>query len=119
MTSALLKPCPFCGGEAELDEHQEYRNINTGERESAIAVYCATCGAQHSICRGDVPDVHPAEVIELWNRRATSPVAEAVTEAMVEAAVQAVRQYTRETLFIDEHRELVRAALKAAMEAEG
>lgn len=42
---------------------------------------------------------------------------QAVTEAMVEAAVQAVRQYTRETLLIDEHRELVRAALKAAMEA--
>lgn len=49
----------------------------------------------------------------------TRPAEQAVTEAMVEAAVQAVRQYTRETLFIDEHRELVRAALKAAMEAEG
>lgn len=64
-----LKPCPFCGGEAELDEHQVYRNSYTGERESAVAVFCASYGAQHSICRGDVPDVNPAEVVELWNRR--------------------------------------------------
>ena len=43
--------------------------------------------------------------------------AQAVTEAQVEAVVQAVRKYTRETLFIDEHRDLVRAALTAAQEA--
>lgn len=48
----------------------------------------------------------------------TRPAEQAVTEAMIEAVVQAVRQYTRETLFIDEHRDLVRAALKAAMEAD-
>ena len=47
----------------------------------------------------------------------TRPTERTVTDAMVEAAVQAVRQYTRDTLFIDEHRELVRTALKAAMEA--
>jgi len=40
-----------------------------------------------------------------------------VTEAMVEAVVKAVRPYTRDTLFLDEHQILVRAALKAAMEA--
>ena len=68
---ADLLNCPFCGGEAELDEHQEYRNISTGTLESAIAVYCSTCGAQHSICRGDIPDIQPAEVIEMWNRRST------------------------------------------------
>lgn len=50
---------------------------------------------------------------------ARRPTERAVTDEMVEAAVQAVRQYTHETLFIDEHRELVRAALKAVMEAEG
>lgn len=44
--------------------------------------------------------------------RLTHPAA--VTEATVEAVVQAVRPYTMRTLFIDEHRELVRAALKRA-----
>lgn len=43
----------------------------------------------------------------------------AVTEAMVEAVVQAVRPYTMRTLFIDEHRELVRTALSAALAQEG
>jgi len=49
--------------------------------------------------------------------RFARPAEQAVTDAMVEAVVQAVRPYTMRTLFIDEHRELVRAALKAAMEA--
>mgnify|MGYP001347466712 CR=1 FL=1 len=49
---------------------------------------------------------------------ARRPTERAVTEAMVEAVVQAVRPYTMQTLFIDEHRELVRDALKAAQEAK-
>lgn len=47
----------------------------------------------------------------------TRPAEQAVTEAMVEAVVKAIRPYTRDTLFLDEHQILVRAALKAAMEA--
>lgn len=46
------------------------------------------------------------------------PTERAVTEAMVEAVVQAVRPYTMHALFIDEHRELVRDALKAAQEGK-
>lgn len=48
---------------------------------------------------------------------ATRPSEQAVTEEMVEAVVKAIRPYTRDTLFLDEHQILVRAALKAAMEA--
>lgn len=69
---------------------------------------------------GDVFGRYHNDVVDLISTKAEPPARtaeQAVMEAMVEAAVQAVRQYTRETLFIDEHRELVRAALKAAMEA--
>lgn len=68
------------------------------------AVDCTLYAKPHKAALADIP---------LYTR----PSEQAVTEAMVEAAVQAVRQYTRDTLFIDEHRELVRTALKAAMEA--
>lgn len=44
----------------------------------------------------------------------TPPDASAIRGAQVEAVVQAVRPYTRETLLIDEHRDLVRAALAGA-----
>ena len=72
MMSDDLKPCPFCGGDAELDTRQSYRNISTGNLETAIAIYCLGCGVHQSICRGDVPDVEPEMVVELWNRRVAS-----------------------------------------------
>lgn len=68
-----LLPCPFCGGAAETDSQQAYRNISTGRTETAVAVYCTSCGAQHTICRGDVPDAELSDVTELWNKRAAPP----------------------------------------------
>jgi len=65
-----LEPCPFCGGDAEMDTRQGYTNCFNGRPETGIAIYCRDCGVQHMICRGDVPDVEPEHVIELWNRRA-------------------------------------------------
>jgi hypothetical protein len=65
-----LKPCPFCGGDAEMDTRQGYTNYFNGRPETGIAIYCRACGVQQMICRGDVPDVEPEHVIELWNRRA-------------------------------------------------
>lgn len=48
----------------------------------------------------------------------THPPAPAVTEALVEAVIQATRKYTRETLFIAEHRDLIRAALQVSQEVK-
>lgn len=74
---AALLPCPFCGGLADTDEQQAYCNIVSGRIETAVAIYCQDCGAQHSICRGDVPDVRLEEVAALWNKRpATDTVAD-------------------------------------------
>ncbi len=64
-----LKRCPFCNGAAELDTMRGYRNISTGKMENAIAIYCLECGADISVCRGDVPDIEPEQLAEMWNKR--------------------------------------------------
>jgi len=68
-----LLPCPFCGGEAELDTHQGYRSMSTGNIGNRVVVYCTKCDADMGTCVEDVPDIHPNEVIERWNRRAPAP----------------------------------------------
>ena len=76
-----MLPCPFCGGEAELDTAQNYRAIN-GHFGNRVVVYCADCGADQGTCVEDVPDIHPNEVIERWNKRAALPPRELLREAL-------------------------------------
>ena len=64
-----LKPCPFCGGDAELDSMQPYRVFVSGKISVAVAVYCTECSAQISVCKLDDPDIQPEQVIDMWNRR--------------------------------------------------
>jgi hypothetical protein len=68
-----LKPCPFCGGEAEFDGLQGYRNMATGAMETQSVVYCTQCTVTFSQCHCDNRDL-PHEsinsiVIDGWNRR--------------------------------------------------
>ena len=63
-----LKPCPFCGGEAELDfAHRTFRYVaNDGTRkytEYYYTVRCAECDCRIGMCEV------PAMAIEAWNRR--------------------------------------------------
>lgn len=53
----ILKPCPFCGGEASLS----YAISN--ENKSYDLVQCIGCGAQGS-CYSTIEDA-----TEAWNRR--------------------------------------------------
>lgn len=67
-----LKPCPFCGGAAELDTMRVYRNVRNGALVDAVAVYCIRCGAEMSVCRDDVPgsvDDLAHGLVEAWNSR--------------------------------------------------
>ncbi len=65
-----LKPCPMCGGPAEMDTLRGYRRWSDGSVGNAIAVYCTECTLEISVCRDDVPDIEPEQVAEMWNRRA-------------------------------------------------
>ena len=50
-----LKPCPFCGGDAEIKKR--------GNSVSYWVVYCAPC-------RAEVKGTTREEATEAWNRRA-------------------------------------------------
>lgn len=69
-TDIILKPCPFCGGEAEMDTRQGYLALGTGRLGNRIAVYCRSCNADMGVCVEDVPDIEPEQVADMWNRRA-------------------------------------------------
>jgi hypothetical protein len=81
-----MLPCPFCGGEAELDTAQGYRAIN-GHFGNRVVVYCRDCGADQGTCIEDVPDIHPNEVIERWNKRSASD-AQAERVRVLESALK-------------------------------
>ena len=57
MADTILKPCPFCGGEAEVLTAE---SMNGGY---LFGIMCNDCRS-----RGDVYDTE-AEAIEAWNRR--------------------------------------------------
>jgi Lar family restriction alleviation protein len=75
-----LLPCPFCGGEARLEENS--RGFIGGESTKICYVWCKKCNARSG--RVKLTDYgrtsHSAEaindVVSLWNRRS-----EAQTEA--------------------------------------
>jgi Lar family restriction alleviation protein len=56
--SAPLKPCPFCGGEAELrDPHAAFSHL--------AAVFCNECEIRGQLSVG------PELAIDFWNTRET------------------------------------------------
>lgn len=69
-TDITLLPCPFCGGEAEIDTRQGYLALGTGRLGNRIAAYCRSCNADMGVCVEDVPDIEPEQVADMWNRRA-------------------------------------------------
>ena len=75
---ADLKPCPFCGGPAELDTRRPFLTLGSGKPGDGISVYCVgECSAEMMLCRGDVEGLTDEMVIDLWNRRAVEPRATA------------------------------------------
>ena len=52
---------------AELYTHPA---LSSGETGNRIAVYCTRCSADIGVCVEDVPDIEPAQVVDMWNRRA-------------------------------------------------
>lgn len=50
-----LKPCPFCGGEAEVDYYYD--------DYFSFRIYCKECGIEA------FSDVSRDEVIKKWNKR--------------------------------------------------
>lgn len=83
-----LKPCPFCGGQAELDSKRAFREFLSGKTSDSIAVYCTKCCVEISVCVPDVPDIQPEQVVYMWN---TQPLVEDLS-ALVQRLVQRLRK---------------------------
>ena len=71
-----FKPCPFCGGEAEMDTQRAYRPVNGGPSGNEVAIYCTGCPADVSFSYEDVPELTSerlvATVTDMWNARVTA-----------------------------------------------
>lgn len=65
-------PCPFCGGDAEMDTMQGYCSLK-GVLGSQVAIYCTKCSASQSLCREDHRELSHDDLIfaakDLWNQR--------------------------------------------------
>ena len=59
---AELKPCPFCGGEAEITEFDPFNGYQGSM--NMYSVHCKKCGAE--IVRNQNKDY----AVDAWNRRA-------------------------------------------------
>lgn len=72
-----LKPCPFCGGDAEMDPQMGFITFDSQKRVSTrCVIYCTKCNADMGICYEDVPDMthdHAMQAVrDMWNTRALS-----------------------------------------------
>lgn len=60
-----LKPCPFCGGEVDI----EGASCNYGKKTILVDILCLECGAKVKLKTAwETIPMH--EAIEAWNRRA-------------------------------------------------
>ena len=70
-----LLPCPFCGGDAEIDAIQGFCTMFSGRLENRFAISCTSCTADMGFCYSDVESIHHETAIQQtikdWNTRAT------------------------------------------------
>lgn len=65
--SIELKPCPFCGGKAEIDHLQPYKEISSDKLKHGIAIYCTKCIANMGPLMQKDCDLQ--YIINSWNDR--------------------------------------------------
>ncbi|MBL8505907.1 MAG: Lar family restriction alleviation protein [Methylobacillus glycogenes] len=92
--SQELLPCPFCGGDAELDTMQFFIATETGKSENRAAVYCTSgCTADIGLCYSDLSDYSKEDVahkvIDMWNTRAQAAAVPVQVEHLHELAIKA------------------------------
>ena len=61
-----LKPCPFCGGEAELKKESYAFGLEKIER---VYCHCLNCGIATPVCAASLDYCAVDKIIEIWNTR--------------------------------------------------
>ena len=82
-----IKPCPFCGGVAFLEEGVERSHRHRFKRRRFTRVCCESCGASSKRYYRSVTaaedetdmDEHECFVISMWNRRTDPDRKEGIT----------------------------------------
>ena len=83
IVSNELKPCPFCGGEAEMkvDELRLYKSSCRNAIEATVAIRCKKCFFRHTSWDIRIPidentlelkstlEIETKHIVEKWNRR--------------------------------------------------
>lgn len=69
MSEIKLKPCPFCGGEAELYSMKRDKRKVLGIYHMIATIKCKRCPAKIEVA-GQDNDRAFKNAAELWNRRA-------------------------------------------------
>lgn len=67
-----LLPCPFCGGEAEIDTLRAYARLGKPHVGHHAAIYCIECSAEIAVDHedfGGYVDHMRTEITAAWNRR--------------------------------------------------
>lgn len=72
-----LNPCPFCGGKAKRMTLQDENNFG------GDVIACAKCGARSRVVFGEKEGL-----VDAWNRRASTVVAERTDAVMLAAALK-------------------------------
>lgn len=71
-----LKPCPFCGSKAALDDREVYEDVQEKYGKACFEVSCqnpdcASAIILYNITNGPLPyEVMAEKAAEKWNRRA-------------------------------------------------
>ena len=89
MQSENLKPCPFCGGEADRVD------IEDGENAGGSFVHCTVCDAS-----GNIEFEFKENFISNWNRRVEAALSAAEPQPAPSVAVKAL-QAVRDELRVD------------------
>ena len=90
--SSELKPCPFCGGEAELN------TIDESDSTVINAVWCIDCESEGGYYSTE------AKAIKTWNTRTSEPETYDEIQAEINQLTEKLMVIKRKVLAKEEHR---------------
>lgn len=64
-----LKPCPFCGGEAKIKNHEVYIDPQGLRIIYEAQIVCSGCGASTALFRSTEREYAEAKAFRSWDRR--------------------------------------------------
>lgn len=112
-----LKPCPFCGGQVELERATDTRSEIYGVRKWWGVVCRNTSNLGGTCCIQQIPSASEEAAIERWNRRAPQAVPDGWKLVPAVATPEWVEACIKTGASIDTFEEMIADILTAAPQA--